>query len=77
MKCIQSSSASLCSRGLGIRTGRSGSRPPHRAEQTITKISDSAARELEKSTAELNALREQIAAEKLPLAQEVTALESF
>jgi biopolymer transport protein ExbB len=44
-------------------------------DQTISKISESASRELEKSTAELNALREQIATEKLPLAQEVTVLE--
>lgn len=44
-------------------------------EQTIHSISKSASLELEKSSAELNALREQIAADKLPLAQEITVLE--
>lgn len=44
-------------------------------QQTIGRISESAGKELEKTTAELNGLREQIAAEKLPLAQELTALE--
>jgi biopolymer transport protein ExbB len=45
--------------------------------ETIGKISSSAARELEKSTAELNDLRTQIETEKLPYAQEITALEEL
>jgi len=45
------------------------------AGQTVTGLARSANEELQKSIAELTALREQIAAEKLPLAQELTALE--
>ncbi|MDZ4773409.1 MAG: MotA/TolQ/ExbB proton channel family protein [Planctomycetota bacterium] len=47
---------------------------PH---ESVTKIAASAGLELQKSTAELNALREQIANDKLPLAQEITALEEL
>lgn len=43
--------------------------------ETIGQLSRSAEQELQKSIAELNALREQIAGEKLPLAQELTAME--
>ena len=42
---------------------------------TMTRLSQSAEQELAKSTEELRALREQIASEKLPLAQELTASE--
>jgi biopolymer transport protein ExbB len=42
---------------------------------TMTRLSQSAEQELAKSTEELRALREQIANEKLPLAQELTASE--
>jgi biopolymer transport protein ExbB len=45
------------------------------AEGTMSQVSRSAERELAKSITELNALREQIAGEKLPLAQELTSLE--
>ncbi len=47
------------------------------AAQTMDKISTSASQQLEGSISELNALREKIAAEKLPLAQEITALEDL
>jgi biopolymer transport protein ExbB len=49
--------------------------PPAPAGATMTRVSGSAAQELAKSVEELNRLRELIAAEKLPLAQELTALE--
>lgn len=45
------------------------------AGMTIDGLAGAAAEELAKSVAELNALRDQIAAEKLPLAQELSALE--
>ena len=45
------------------------------ASQAMTRLSDSAQQELTKSMAELSALREQIAGEKLPLAQDLTASE--
>ena len=41
----------------------------------VGRLADSARQELDKSTRELAALRDQIAAEKLPLAQELTASE--
>lgn len=44
-------------------------------DRTIDRISTSAGARLEKSVAELNALRDEIAAEKLPLAEELTRLE--
>lgn len=44
-------------------------------EGTVSQLSRSAAEELAASIAQLNALREQIATEKLPLAQELTASE--
>lgn len=45
------------------------------ATQTVTGLARSANDELQKSIAELTALREQIATEKLPLAEELTKLE--
>lgn len=45
------------------------------AEETKSHLAESAARELADSTAELTRLRSEIAAEKLPMAQELTALE--
>lgn len=45
------------------------------ASQAIGKVSRSAEAELNRSIADLNALRAQVAAEKLPLAQELTGLE--
>jgi len=54
-------------------TGASAQTPA--ASETIGKLSDSAGKQLAESVAELNRLREQIAEEKLPLAQDLTALE--
>jgi biopolymer transport protein ExbB len=45
------------------------------AVETLGSISGDAAKELATSTSELNHLRDQIASEKLPLAQELTSLE--
>jgi biopolymer transport protein ExbB len=45
------------------------------AGETIGSLARSAAKQLEQSTAELNRLREEITQEKLPLAQDLTALE--
>src|SRR3989338_2314910 len=45
------------------------------ANETMKQLSLSAGQELAKSIQELNQLREQIATEKLPLAQELTTLE--
>jgi len=45
------------------------------ADETMGRLSRSASQELELSIAQLNELRDQIAAEKLPLAQELTRLE--
>ncbi|MHB1156164.1 MAG: MotA/TolQ/ExbB proton channel family protein [Phycisphaerales bacterium] len=47
--------------------------PP--AGQTMSQLSRSAKQELDKSVADLNQLRDQIATEKLPLAQQLTAME--
>jgi biopolymer transport protein ExbB len=44
-------------------------------DQTVSILAGSASRQLEKSSAELNELRAQIAREKLPLAQELTVAE--
>lgn len=48
---------------------------PESPDQTVSILAGSASRQLEKSTADLNALRAQIAQEKLPLSQELTAAE--
>lgn len=45
------------------------------ADETMTRLSQSAGQELAKSTLELSELRDQIATEKLPLAQDLTSLE--
>ena len=45
------------------------------ADETKSRLAESAARQLADSTAQLTRLRAEIAAEKLPLAQELTALE--
>jgi biopolymer transport protein ExbB len=52
--------------------GRAQQTPPG---ETIGRLSQSAEQQLAKSNDELNRLREQVAAEKLPLAQELTASE--
>ena len=49
--------------------------PAEKPAETMQRVAISADAELAKSVAELNRLREQIAADKLPLAQELTALE--
>ena len=48
---------------------------PAAADGTIDRLARAAGEQLEKSTRELDALRDEIAAEKLPLAQQLTALE--
>jgi biopolymer transport protein ExbB len=58
----------------GLAAAWQGSDPTVRRE-AIGRLSSSAADQLAQSTRELDALRDQIAAEKLPLAQELTALE--
>jgi biopolymer transport protein ExbB len=55
-----------------IASGSAFGDPP---AETIGRLATSAQQQLSASIAELNALREQIAAEKLPLALELTALE--
>jgi len=61
----------ICVLGLSVLgRGQEDKRP-----STMTRLSQSAEQELAKSTEELRALREQIANEKLPLAQELTASE--
>ena len=52
--------------------GRAQQTPP---AETIGKLSQSAEQQLAASITDLNRLREQVAAEKLPLAQELTAAE--
>jgi biopolymer transport protein ExbB len=54
-------------------TANSDSKPAE--GQILSQLSQSAKQELDKSIVELNTLREQIATEKLPLAQELTAKE--
>jgi biopolymer transport protein ExbB len=54
-------------------TANSDSKPAE--GQILSQLSQSAKQELDKSIVELNTLREQIATEKLPLAQELTAEE--
>jgi biopolymer transport protein ExbB len=49
--------------------------PSAEAGQALSKAGGSAEAELARSIADLNAMRERVAAEKLPLAQELTALE--
>jgi biopolymer transport protein ExbB len=63
-------SGALCVFGLML-----GSAQQSAADQTLSHVSSSAEQELAKSVQALNQLREQIAAEKLPLAQELTNLE--
>jgi biopolymer transport protein ExbB len=58
---------------LGLAAGSPSQQPP--PEETIGKLRLSAEQELARSIEALNALRGQIAGEKLPLAQELTALE--
>ena len=49
--------------------------PGAEGTQAVTRAGAAAERELAKSIADLNAMRERIAAEKLPMAQELTGLE--
>jgi len=57
---------------LGLGLGARAQTPP---AETLGNLSRAAEQELATSIADLNALRDQIAAEKLPLAQELTAVE--
>jgi len=59
--------------GLGLTLSVLAQTPP--PNETLNRLGNSANQELAKSIAELNQLREHIAAEKLPLAQELTTLE--
>jgi len=59
---------------LGLAAG-APAQEPAAAPSTMTRVSGSAGKELALSIQELNRLREQIAAEKQPLAQELTSLE--
>jgi biopolymer transport protein ExbB len=58
---------------LGLAAASTAQQPP--PEETLGKLRLSAEQQLARSIEELNALRGQIAAEKLPLAQQLTALE--
>ena len=58
---------------LGLAAGAFAQEPA--GGEAMSRISLSAEQELQKSIEELSRLREQIAAEKLPMAQELTALE--
>ncbi len=58
---------------LGLASGAPAQQSP--PEETIAHLRQSAEQELTRSIQDLNALRERIAGEKLPLAQELTALE--
>jgi hypothetical protein len=58
---------------LGLCTGAFAQAPG--AKEPLSRLSTSAEGELSHSIEELNQLRAQIAAEKLPLAQELTQLE--
>lgn len=64
-------SAQSASSGEGSKSGGEQRTPA----ETIGKLAGSARQELDKSVKELNQLRDQIAAEKLPLAQDLTATE--
>lgn len=48
---------------------------PAAEERTMSRLAGSASEELERSIADLNRLREQVSAEKLPMSQELTAAE--
>ncbi len=61
----------LCVLGLSA----TGNADPPAAGETMTRLSSFAEQQLDRSIQELNQLRQQIAAEKLPLAQELTSLE--
>ncbi len=68
----------ICVLGLSVLGRAQENAGPGQANAgpaTMTRLSQSAEQELAKSTEELRALREQIANEKLPLAQELTASE--
>src|SRR5262245_20432818 len=60
---------------LGGLSAASVARADDAASAAMSQLSVSAKEQLEKSIQDLNKLREEIATEKLPLAQELTALE--
>jgi biopolymer transport protein ExbB len=63
--------------GLGVAAAHAqdGSAQAAAAQETMSRLATSAEEELQSSILELDSLRQRIAAEKLPLAQELTALE--
>jgi biopolymer transport protein ExbB len=72
--CLAASGMLLAS-PAGAQTPPAGGDAPGAAGGTMTDLSRSAEERLAASVTALNALREQIAADKLPLAQELTSLE--
>jgi len=64
-----------CALSLASATGAQSPAPAAEPAQVIGKVSSGAQSELNRSIADLNALRAQIAAEKLPIAQQLTQLE--
>jgi biopolymer transport protein ExbB len=65
----------LCVASFVLASAATGFAQEPASDGTMDQLFRSAEEELAKSTQELNRLREQIAAEKLPLAQELTTLE--
>ena len=61
--------------GSASLAGAQAPAPGAEAGQALTKAGSSAEAELARSIADLNAMRERIATEKLPMAQELTGLE--
>ena len=60
---------------FGLLLGETAPGAPQQREETVNQLSRSAEEELEKGIQELARLREEIEAEKLPLSQELSALE--
>jgi len=59
----------------GLAAPSAAQSPDPAGDKVLTKVSQSADARLARSIADLNGLREQVAAEKLPLSQELTSLE--
>ena len=59
----------------GLTAPSAAQSPDPAGDKVLTKVSQSADARLARSIADLNGLREQVAAEKLPLSQELTGLE--
>ena len=61
--------------GVAPASGQGAGSPSAEASQALAKAGSSAEVELNKSIGQLNAMRERVASEKLPMAQELTGLE--